>query len=62
MYKKDIDKLKTRNSTLEVLIQAILNYPEEEVPALIKSIRTCEPGYRCGGYIGEGGGHSRGGR
>jgi hypothetical protein len=34
--------LKTRNSTLEVLIQAILNYPEEEVPALVTAIRTCE--------------------
>ena len=42
VYKKDIDKLKTRNSTLEVLIQAILNYNEEDVPALIQQIRTCE--------------------
>jgi len=42
VYKKDIDKLKTRNSTLEVLIQAILNAAEEDVPALIKQIRTCE--------------------
>lgn len=42
VYKKDIDNLKTRNSTLQTLIQAILNYPEDEVPALIKQIRTCE--------------------
>lgn len=42
VYKKDIDKLKTRNSTLEVLIQAILNVPEEEVPELVRQIRTCE--------------------
>ncbi|MCJ1390932.1 Nitrogen assimilation transcription factor nit-4 [Xylographa bjoerkii] len=42
VYKKDIDSLKTRNSTLQTLIEAILNYPEHEVPALIKDIRTCE--------------------
>ncbi|KAI9705581.1 MAG: hypothetical protein M1836_006337 [Candelina mexicana] len=42
VYKKDIDNLKTRNSTLQTLIQAILNYPEEEVPDLVREIRTCE--------------------
>lgn len=42
VYKKDIDNLKTRNSTLQTLIQAILNYPEEEVAALVRQIRTCE--------------------
>lgn len=42
VYKKDIDKLRTRNSTLEVLIQAILNVPEDEVPGLVHRIRTCE--------------------
>lgn len=42
VYKKDIDKLKTRNSTLEVLIQALLNVAEDEVPALVHQIRTCE--------------------
>lgn len=42
VYKRAIDNLKTRNSTLQTLIQAILNYSEEEVPALIRQIRTCE--------------------
>ena len=42
VYKKDIDNLKTRNSTLQTLIHAILNYPEDEVPDLVKQIRTCE--------------------
>ncbi|KAL6719072.1 hypothetical protein ACLMJK_003307 [Lecanora helva] len=42
VYKKDIDNLKTRNSTLQTLIQAILNFPENEVPELVKQIRTCE--------------------
>jgi hypothetical protein len=41
VYKKD-DKLKTRNTTLEVLIQALLNVPEDEVSTLVKQIRTCE--------------------
>jgi hypothetical protein len=42
VYKKDIDKLKTRNSTLEVLIQALLNFPDDDVPELVRQIRTCE--------------------
>jgi len=42
VYKKDADALKTRESTLQTLIQAILNYPEDEVPALVAQIRTCE--------------------
>lgn len=42
MYKEKIDSLKTRSSTLQTLIQAILNYPEGDVPTLVKQIRTCE--------------------
>ena len=42
VYKKDIDNLKTRNSTLQTLIQAILNYSEEDVVDLVRQIRTCE--------------------
>ena len=42
VYKKDIDSLKTRNSTLQTLIHAILNYEEDEVPDLVRQIRTCE--------------------
>lgn len=42
VYKKNIDNLKTRNSTLQTLIQAILEYPEDEVPILVKEIRSCE--------------------
>ncbi|KAF1992921.1 pathway-specific nitrogen regulator [Amniculicola lignicola CBS 123094] len=42
VYKKDIDNLKTHNSTLQTLIQAILNYPDDEVAQLVKEIRTCE--------------------
>ncbi|KAJ4351529.1 uncharacterized protein N0V89_006872 [Didymosphaeria variabile] len=42
VYKKDIEGLKTRNSTLQTLIQAILNYPEDDVAPLVQQIRTCE--------------------
>jgi hypothetical protein len=42
VYKKDIEGLKTRNSTLQTLIQAILNYPEDDVAHLVHQIRTCE--------------------
>jgi hypothetical protein len=42
VYKKDIDNLKTRNSTLQTLIHAILNYPEDQVADLVHQIRTCE--------------------
>ena len=42
VYRSDADSLKTRNSTLQTLIHAILNYPEEQVPALVREMRTCE--------------------
>lgn len=42
MYKKTIDSLRTRNSTLQTLIQAILNSSEEEVLGLVREIRSCD--------------------
>lgn len=42
VYKDKIDSLKTRNSTLQTLIQAILNAAEDDVPSLVRKIRTCE--------------------
>ncbi|KAG9535784.1 hypothetical protein KCU77_g23525, partial [Aureobasidium melanogenum] len=42
VYRSDADSIKTRNSTLQTLIHAILNYPEEDVPALVREMRTCE--------------------
>lgn len=42
VYKNDIDNLKTRSTTLQTLVQAILNYPEDEVANLVRQIRTCE--------------------
>jgi len=42
VYKHDADGMKTKNTTLQTLIQAILNWPEDEVPALVSDIRSCE--------------------
>ncbi|TIA48254.1 hypothetical protein D6C77_09976 [Aureobasidium pullulans] len=42
VYRSDADSIKTRNSTLQTLIHAILNYPEEDVPDLVHEMRTCE--------------------
>ena len=42
MYKKDIDNLKTRNTTLQTLVQAILNYEDDEVFDLVRQMRTAE--------------------
>ena len=42
VYKEKIDSLKTKNSTLQTLIQAILNAAEDDVPNLVRQIRTCE--------------------
>jgi len=42
VYKEKVDTLKTKSATLQTLIQAILNAAEDDVPALIRQIRTCE--------------------
>ncbi|KAL9111020.1 MAG: hypothetical protein Q9227_004453 [Pyrenula ochraceoflavens] len=42
VYKRDIDGLKTKNSTLQTLVEAILNYDEEDVMDLVHQIRNCE--------------------
>lgn len=42
VYKKGVDSTKTQDATLRVLIEGILNCPENEVLDLVKQIRTCE--------------------
>jgi len=42
VYKNDTNDLKTRNSTLHTLIQALLNSSEDDAFELVKEIRTCE--------------------
>jgi hypothetical protein len=42
VYKEKVDSLATRGSTLQTLVQAILNAAEDDVPGLVHQIRTCE--------------------
>lgn len=42
MYKDKTENLKARESTLQTIIQAILNYDEEDVPALVRQIRSSD--------------------
>lgn len=42
VYREKTDSMKARNSTLQILIEAILNAAEEDVPAIVKNIRTCD--------------------
>ncbi|KAK5188392.1 Transcription factor iws1 [Exophiala xenobiotica] len=42
VYKKDVDSSRANNSTLQILIQAILNGEEEDVMDLMHQIRTCD--------------------
>ncbi|KAK5060238.1 hypothetical protein LTR84_010123 [Exophiala bonariae] len=42
VYKKDVDSSKAKNSTLQILIQAILNAEEDDVMDLVRQIRTCD--------------------
>lgn len=41
VYKEKVDSMKARNSTLQILIEAILNADEEDVPDIVRQIRTC---------------------
>lgn len=42
VYKKEADTLKTKSSTLQILIQALLNYDEEGAIDLLKQMRTTD--------------------
>ncbi|KAB5523967.1 fungal-specific transcription factor domain-containing protein [Coniochaeta sp. 2T2.1] len=42
VYREKIDSMKAQSSTLQILIEAILNAAEEDVPAIVKKIRTCD--------------------
>lgn len=42
VYRQDGESLKTRESTLNTIVQAILHYPEDEVPALVRRIRASD--------------------
>ena len=42
VYKKDVDTTKTKDSALQILLQALLNYEEEDAFDLVRQIRSCE--------------------
>ena len=42
VYKKETDSLKTKSSTLQLLIQALLNYEEDDAVDLLKQMRTTD--------------------
>ncbi|KAI3402280.1 hypothetical protein diail_210 [Diaporthe ilicicola] len=42
VYREKIDSAKARNSTLQILIESILNAAEEDVPEIVRRIRTCD--------------------
>ncbi|KAF5025797.1 hypothetical protein F66182_2130 [Fusarium sp. NRRL 66182] len=41
VYREKVDSMKARNSTLQILIEAILNAEEEDVSGIVQKIRTC---------------------
>lgn len=41
VYREKIDSAKAKNSTLQILIEAILNAAEDDVPEVVRRIRTC---------------------
>ena len=42
VYKNDIENFKTRKSTLHTIVQALLNYQEDEAFDLVRELRSCE--------------------
>ncbi|KAJ5713314.1 uncharacterized protein N7483_010495 [Penicillium malachiteum] len=42
VFKKDVDSLRTKHTTLQTLIQALLNYEEEDAFDLVRQIRSCD--------------------
>ncbi|KAF9765697.1 Nitrogen assimilation transcription factor nit-4 [Fusarium sp. DS 682] len=41
VYREKVDSMKARNSTLQILIEAILNAEEDNVSSIVQKIRTC---------------------
>ncbi|CAK7273725.1 Nitrogen assimilation transcription factor nit-4 [Sporothrix epigloea] len=42
VYREKADSVKAQSSTLQILIEAILNADEDDVPAIVKKIRMCD--------------------
>ncbi|GFP53569.1 nitrogen assimilation transcription factor nit-4 [Trichoderma asperellum] len=42
VYREKIDSMKAQNSTLQIIVEAILNASDDEVPEVVNKIRTCD--------------------
>ncbi|KIH90319.1 c6 zinc finger domain containing protein [Sporothrix brasiliensis 5110] len=42
VYREKVDSMKAQNSTLQILIESILNADEDDVLAIVRKIRTCD--------------------
>lgn len=42
VYREKVDSMKARSSTLQILVEAILNAPEDDVPTIVRRIRACD--------------------
>lgn len=42
VYREKVESVKARSSTLQILIEAILNASEDDVPAIVRRIRACD--------------------
>ncbi|TFA99150.1 hypothetical protein CCMA1212_009002 [Trichoderma ghanense] len=42
VYREKVDSMKAQSSTLQVIVEAILNAADEEVPEVVHKIRTCD--------------------
>ncbi|KAL7949896.1 hypothetical protein V8C42DRAFT_308918 [Trichoderma barbatum] len=42
VYREKVDSMKAQSSTLQIIVEAILNATDEEVPEVVNKIRTCD--------------------
>ncbi|KAK1237767.1 hypothetical protein MKX07_003603 [Trichoderma sp. CBMAI-0711] len=42
VYREKVDSMKAQSSTLQIIVEAILNATDEEVPDVVYKIRTCD--------------------
>ncbi|KAL7915680.1 hypothetical protein GGI35DRAFT_3808 [Trichoderma velutinum] len=42
VYREKVDSMKAQNSTLQIIVEAILNATDDEVPEVVNKIRTCD--------------------
>lgn len=42
VYREKVDSMKAQSSTLQIIVEAILNATDDEVPEVVNKIRTCD--------------------